>query len=121
MRRAFTIVFALGGALAALAGVLSGGLDSRVVDPGRGTSLLIFAFIVVVIGAGLRLDRWLRGRGRRGASGLSQQYDDYHAVERNRRPRSRLPSSLVLDSCPAASRVACCEGLTGRCVELLVA
>ena len=49
VRRAFTIVFALGGALAALAGVLSGVFYSSV-DPGRGTSLLIYAFIVVVIG-----------------------------------------------------------------------
>ena len=39
VRRAFTIVFALGGALAALAGVLSG-VYFGVVDPGRGTSLL---------------------------------------------------------------------------------
>ena len=49
VRRAFTLVFALGGALAALAGVLSG-IYFGSVDPGRGTSLLIFAFIVVVIG-----------------------------------------------------------------------
>ena len=49
VRRAFTLVFALGGMAAALAGVLSG-VYFGVVDPGRGTSLLIFAFIVVVIG-----------------------------------------------------------------------
>ncbi len=49
VRRAFTLVFALGGVLAALAGVLSGVYYSTV-DPGRGTSLLIYAFIVVVIG-----------------------------------------------------------------------
>lgn len=49
VRRAFTFVFALGGALAALAGVLSGVYYGSV-DPARGTSLLIFAFIVVVIG-----------------------------------------------------------------------
>jgi branched-chain amino acid transport system permease protein len=42
-------VFAVGGAAAALAGVLSGVYFSEV-DPHRGTSLLIFAFIVVVIG-----------------------------------------------------------------------
>jgi branched-chain amino acid transport system permease protein len=49
VRKAFTFVFALGGALAALAGVLSGVYFGSV-DPARGTSLLIFAFIVVVIG-----------------------------------------------------------------------
>ena len=75
VRRAFTIVFALGGALAALAGVLSGVYFS-VVDPGRGTSLLIFAFIVVVIG----------GFGSIGGSaiaavavGLIQQYANYYS------------------------------------------
>ena len=75
VRRAFTIVFALGGALAALAGVLSG-VYFGVVDPGRGTSLLIFAFIVVVIG----------GFGSIGGSavaavavGLIQQYANYYA------------------------------------------
>jgi branched-chain amino acid transport system permease protein len=75
VRRAFTIVFALGGALAALAGVLSG-VYYGVVDPGRGTSLLIFAFIVVVIG----------GFGSIGGSavaavavGLIQQYANYYA------------------------------------------
>jgi branched-chain amino acid transport system permease protein len=75
VRRAFTIVFALGGALAALAGVLSG-VYYGVVDPTRGTSLLIFAFIVVVIG----------GFGSIGGSavaavtvGLIQQYANYYA------------------------------------------
>jgi branched-chain amino acid transport system permease protein len=75
VRRAFTIVFALGGALAALAGVLSG-VYFGVVDPGRGTSLLIFAFIVVVIG----------GFGSIGGSavaavavGLIQQYANYYS------------------------------------------
>src|SRR5687767_4916002 len=75
VRRAFTLVFAIGGALAALAGVLSG-VYFGVVDPGRGTSLLIFAFIVVVIG----------GFGSIGGSavaavavGLIQQYANYYA------------------------------------------
>ena len=49
VRQAFTLVFALGGAAAALAGVL-GGVYLGSVSPGQGTSLLIFAFIVVVIG-----------------------------------------------------------------------
>ncbi len=75
VRKAFTLVFALGGMLAALAGVLSG-VYYGVVDPGRGTSLLIFAFIVVVIG----------GFGSIGgtavaavAVGLIQQYANYYA------------------------------------------
>jgi branched-chain amino acid transport system permease protein len=49
VRKAFTLVFAIGGLAAALAGVLSG-LYFGTVDPQRGTSLLIYAFIVVVIG-----------------------------------------------------------------------
>ena len=75
VRKAFTLVFAIGGLAAALAGVLSG-VYYGVVDPGRGTSLLIFAFIVVVIG----------GFGSIGGSaiaavavGLIQQYANYYA------------------------------------------
>ena len=75
VRKAFTLVFALGGALAALAGVLSG-VYYGTIDPARGTSLLIFAFIVVVIG----------GFGSIGGSavaavavGLLQQYANYYA------------------------------------------
>ena len=49
VRRAFTLVFAIGGAFAALAGAL-GGVYLGSISPGQGTSLLIFAFIVVVIG-----------------------------------------------------------------------
>jgi len=49
VRRAFTLVFAIGGIAAAVAGVLSG-VYFNVVGPDQGTSLLIFAFIVVVIG-----------------------------------------------------------------------
>jgi len=49
VRKAFTLVFAIGGAAAALAGAL-GGLYFGSVDPGQGTSLLIFAFVVVVMG-----------------------------------------------------------------------
>lgn len=77
VRRAFTLVFALGGALAALAGVLSGVYYGNV-DPTRGTALLIFAFIVVVIG----------GFGSIGGSaiaavavGLVQQYANYYAAD----------------------------------------
>jgi branched-chain amino acid transport system permease protein len=75
VRRAFTLVFAMGGVAAALAGVLSG-VYYGVVEPSRGTSLLIFAFIVVVIG----------GFGSIGgtaiaavAVGVIQQYANYYA------------------------------------------
>jgi branched-chain amino acid transport system permease protein len=49
VRRAFTLVFALGGAVAGLGGALSG-VYFGAVSPGLGTTLLIDAFIVVVIG-----------------------------------------------------------------------
>lgn len=75
VRRAFTLVFAIGGAAAGLAGILSG-VYFGTVDPARGTSFLIFAFIVIVIG----------GLGSIGGSaiaavvvGLSQQYANYYA------------------------------------------
>ena len=77
VRKTFTLVFGLGGALAALAGVLSG-VYYGTVDPQRGTSLLIFAFIVVVIG----------GFGSIGGSalaavvvGLVQQYANYYVAD----------------------------------------
>ncbi|NEA49331.1 branched-chain amino acid ABC transporter permease [Streptomyces sp. SID10815] len=49
VRKAFTLVFAIGGAAAALGGAI-GGLYFGSVDPEQGTSLLIFAFVVVVMG-----------------------------------------------------------------------
>ena len=49
VRRTFTAVFTLGGALAGFGGVLTA-LYNSTVSPGMGDSLLIFAFIVVVIG-----------------------------------------------------------------------
>jgi branched-chain amino acid transport system permease protein len=75
VRKAFTLVFALGGVAAALAGVLSN-VYFTTVDPQRGTSLLIFAFIVVVIG-GLGS---LRGTAVAAVVvGLVQQYANYYA------------------------------------------
>ncbi|MBU7598039.1 branched-chain amino acid ABC transporter permease [Streptomyces sp. P38-E01] len=72
--RAFTLVFALGGALAGLAGVL-GGLYFGSVSPHQGTSLLIFAFVVVIIGGlhsmpGVALSAL--------TVGLTQQYANYY-------------------------------------------
>ena len=49
VQRTFTIVFALGGAAAGLAGALTA-VYYRSVAPSIGASLLLFAFIVVVIG-----------------------------------------------------------------------
>jgi branched-chain amino acid transport system permease protein len=75
VRRAFTLVFAIGGVAAAVAGVLSN-VYFGTVDPQRGTSLLIFAFIVVVIG-GLGS---LRGTAASAVVvGLVQQYANYYA------------------------------------------
>ena len=49
VRRAFTLVFAIGGAAAGLGGVLASHYFGYV-SPQLGGSLLIFAFIVTVIG-----------------------------------------------------------------------
>jgi branched-chain amino acid transport system permease protein len=75
VRKAFTLVFALGGVAAAVAGVL-GGVYFNAINPAQGTSLLIFAFIVVVIG----------GLGSIGGSaaaavlvGVVQQYVNYYS------------------------------------------
>jgi branched-chain amino acid transport system permease protein len=75
VRRAFTLVFAIGGVAAAIAGALSN-VYFGTIDPQRGTSLLIFAFIVVVIG-GLGS---LRGTAIAAVVvGLVQQYANYYA------------------------------------------
>jgi branched-chain amino acid transport system permease protein len=76
VRRAFTLVFAVGGVAAALAGALSNVYFGSVV-PDRGTSLLIFAFIVVVIGGlgsitGSALAALLVG--------VTQQYANYYGA-----------------------------------------
>jgi branched-chain amino acid transport system permease protein len=77
VRKAFTFVFALGGALAALAGVLSG-VYYGTIDPARGTSLLIFAFIVVVIGGFGSIEGSAVAAV---AVGLVQQYANYYASD----------------------------------------
>ena len=76
VRRAFTLVFAIGGIAAALAGALSNVYFGNV-DPARGTDLLIFAFIVVVIGglgsiSGSALAAVLVG--------VTQQYANYYGA-----------------------------------------
>jgi branched-chain amino acid transport system permease protein len=75
VRRAFTLVFAIGGVAAALAGVLSGVYFTSV-TPERGTSLLIFAFIVVVIGG---LGSITGSAVASAVVGLSQQYVNYYS------------------------------------------
>ncbi len=76
VNRAFTVVFALGGALAGLGGVF-GGAYFKSIDPTIGTVNLIFAFIVVVIG-GLGS---ISGSALAAAIiGLSQQYANYYAA-----------------------------------------
>jgi branched-chain amino acid transport system permease protein len=75
VRRAFTLVFALGGVAAATAGVLSGVYFSTV-GPTRGTSLLIFAFIVVVIGG---LGSIMGSAVAAALVALLQQYVNYYA------------------------------------------
>lgn len=49
VRKVFTAVFAIGGAAAGIGGALYG-IYVRSVSPGMGASMLLFAFIVVVIG-----------------------------------------------------------------------
>jgi branched-chain amino acid transport system permease protein len=76
VRKAFTLVFAIGGAAAALAGGLAG-LYFGSVDPTQGSSLLIFGFVVVVMG----------GLGSVGGAavacvvvGLVQQFANYYST-----------------------------------------
>jgi branched-chain amino acid transport system permease protein len=76
VRKAFTLVFAIGGAAAALAGAL-GGVYFGSVSPGQGGSLLIFAFIVVVIGG---LGSVVGSAYAAVAVGLLQQFVNYYGT-----------------------------------------
>ena len=76
VQRAFTLVFALGGLAAALAGVLSG-IYFTSITPDRGTSLLIFAFIVIVIGG---LGSITGSAVAAVVVALSQQYVNYYST-----------------------------------------
>jgi branched-chain amino acid transport system permease protein len=75
VKRAFTLVFAVGGVAAATAGVLAGVYFGSL-DPSQGTSLLIFAFIVVVIGG---LGSIVGSAAAAVIVGLLQQYANYYA------------------------------------------
>jgi branched-chain amino acid transport system permease protein len=77
VRTAFTLVFAIGGVAAALAGVVSG-VHFGAIDPTQGTSLLIYAFIVVVIGG---LGSLVGSAIAAVAVGLLQQYVNYYATQ----------------------------------------
>ncbi|MBS2536347.1 branched-chain amino acid ABC transporter permease [Catenulispora sp. NF23] len=76
VRKAFTLVFAIGGALAGLAGAL-GGVYFGSVSPDQGTSLLVFGFVVVVIGGMGRTDGVALAAA---AVGLIQQFTNYYAA-----------------------------------------
>lgn len=73
VRKAFTGVFALGGAAAGLAGLLDGVYQGSI-SPGDGSSLLIFAFVVVVLG---RLGSVTGTALAAVVVGLVQQFADY--------------------------------------------
>lgn len=76
VRRAFTLVFAIGGAAAGLAGALAGAYFGSV-TPGIGSSLLIYAFIVVVIGG---LGSVTGSAIAAVVVGLVQQFTNYYAA-----------------------------------------
>ena len=75
VRKSFTLVFVIGGLAAGIAAVLYT-LYSTTIDPQQGTSLVIFAFIVVVIGGlgSIRGTAWAAI-----VVGLVQQYANYYA------------------------------------------
>jgi branched-chain amino acid transport system permease protein len=76
VHRSFTAVFVIGGAAAGLGGVLAA-LYNGSVAPGMGDSLLIFAFIVVVIGGlGSITGSALAALG----VAMLQQFTNYYAV-----------------------------------------
>jgi branched-chain amino acid transport system permease protein len=77
VKKAFTLVFAIGGVAAALAGVLSG-VHFGAVDPHQGTALLIFAFIVVVIGG---LGSIVGSAAAAVIVGLVQQYANFYGSD----------------------------------------
>jgi branched-chain amino acid transport system permease protein len=74
VKKAFTLVFAMGGLAAGIAGVLSG-VHYGAIDPHQGTSLLIFAFIVVIIGG---LGSIVGSAVAAVVVGLLQQYANYY-------------------------------------------
>ena len=76
VKKAFTLVFAIGGVAAAVAGILSG-VHFGGIDPHQGTALLIFAFIVVVIGG---LGSIVGSAAAAVIVGLLQQWVNYYSA-----------------------------------------
>lgn len=76
VRRAFTLVFAIGGAAAALGGALAG-LYFGSINPGQGSGLLVFAFIVVVMGG---MGSVTGAAAASAAVGLVQQFANYYTA-----------------------------------------
>jgi branched-chain amino acid transport system permease protein len=76
VKKAFTLVFAIGGVAAAVAGILSG-IHFGGIDPHQGTALLIFAFIVVVIGG---LGSIVGSAAAAVIVGLLQQWVNYYSA-----------------------------------------
>jgi len=76
VKKAFTLVFAIGGLAAAVAGILSG-VHFGGIDPHQGTALLIFAFIVVVIGG---LGSIVGSAAAAVIVGLLQQWVNYYSA-----------------------------------------
>ena len=103
VRKAFTLVFALGGAAAALAGVLSG-VYYGVVDP-EPRHVAPDLRLHRRRHRRLRLDRRHRRRRRRGRADPAVR--ELLRVERARRPRGRAPAR---DRAPAQARGARSEG-----------
>ena len=98
--RAFTIVFAVGGAAAGLAGLLNSVVFSgALVNPTQGDQLLIFAFIVVVIGGlGSVTGSAIAATG----VGLIQVYVTFYAVRRPGAARERVGRAGAGDRAPRA-------------------
>ncbi|MGE9783566.1 branched-chain amino acid ABC transporter permease [Janibacter sp. G368] len=100
VRATFTIVFAMGGAAAALAGVLYSQYAGSV-SPAQGGSLLIYAFIVVVIGGMGSLTGTAVAAV---AVGLVQQLANYYAASGVGDLSVVLLLALVLLARPAAMK-----------------
>jgi branched-chain amino acid transport system permease protein len=109
VRTAFTIVFAIGGVVAALAGVV-GGVHFANIDPLQGTSLLIYAFIVVVIGG---LGSLIGSAVAAVVVGLVQQYVNYYATQQGLGALGDLSVMLLL-AVVLLIRPAGLGGLTAR-------
>ncbi|MDI2125507.1 branched-chain amino acid ABC transporter permease [Yinghuangia seranimata] len=77
VRKAFTLVFAIGGAAAALGGGLAA-LYFGSVNPGQGANLLIFAFVVVVMGG---MGSVAGAAAAAVAVGLVQQFANYYTAD----------------------------------------